>query len=122
MPGPGISMKVIVIIPAAGLGTRMAGVAKDASKPALSKQFAELGGVPIIVRTLKKFADMPEVDEIYVALRKTELEQEKLPKPVLLVEGGENRQESVANALKAVSASDDDIVLVHDAVRPLVER
>lgn len=122
-------MKVIVIIPAAGLGTRMAGAAKDAAKPALSKQFTELGGVPIIIRTLRKFAELPEVDEIYVALRKTEqeqfrprLEQEKLPKPVRLVEGGEHRQESVANALKAVNASDDDIVLVHDAVRPLVDR
>lgn len=122
-------MKVIVIIPAAGLGTRMAGAAKDAAKPTLSKQFAELGGVPIIIRTLRKFSELPEVNEIYVALRKTEqeqfrprLEQEKLPKPVRLVEGGEHRQESVANALKAVNASDDDIVLVHDAVRPLVDR
>lgn len=120
-------MKVIVIIPAAGLGTRMAGVAKDATKPALSKQFAELAGVPIIIRTLRKFAELPEVDEIYVALRKTEqeqfaprLQQEKLSKPVRLVEGGEHRQESVANALKAVTATDDDVVLVHDAVRPLV--
>jgi 2-C-methyl-D-erythritol 4-phosphate cytidylyltransferase len=122
-------MKVIVIIPAAGLGTRMAGVAKDAAKPTLSKQFTELGGVPIIIHTLRKFAALPEVDEIYVALRKSEqeqfrprLEQEKLAKPVCLVEGGEHRQESVANALGAVNASDDDIILVHDAVRPLVDR
>ncbi len=122
-------MRVIVIIPAAGLGTRMAGVAKDASKPALSKQFTELGGVPIIIHTLRKFAALPEVDEIYVALRKSEqeqfrprLEQEKLAKPVRLVEGGEHRQESVANALDAVNASPDDIILVHDAVRPLVDR
>ncbi len=122
-------MKVIVIIPAAGLGTRMAGVAKDAAKPALSKQFTELGGVPIIIRTLRNFAALPEVDEIYVALRKSEqeqfrprLEQEKLAKPVRLVDGGEHRQESVANALDAVNASPDDIILVHDAVRPLVER
>jgi len=120
-------MKVIVIIPAAGLGTRMAGAAKDSSKPAHSKQFTELGGIPIILHTLWKFASMPEVDEIYVALRKTEqehfrprLEQEKLPKPVRLVEGGEHRQESVANAIAEVNASDDDIVLVHDAVRPFV--
>ncbi len=122
-------MKVIVIIPAAGLGTRMVGAAKDAAKPALSKQFAELGGVPIIIRTLRRFAELPEIDEIYVALRRTEqdqfrprLEQEKLAKPVRLVDGGEHRQESVGNALRAVNASDDDIVLVHDAVRPLVDR
>ncbi len=122
-------MKVIVIIPAAGLGTRMAGAAKDAAKPVLSKQFTELAGVPIIIRTLRKFAELPEVSEIYVALRKTEqeqfrprLEQANLAKPVRLVDGGENRQESVANALAAVDASPDDIVLVHDAVRPLVDR
>jgi 2-C-methyl-D-erythritol 4-phosphate cytidylyltransferase len=120
-------MKVIVIIPAAGLGTRMAGVARDSAKPALTKQFTELGGVPIIFHTLRTFAAMPEVDEIYIALRKSEqdqfrprLEQERLLKPVRLVDGGEHRQESVANALKAVDASADDVILVHDAVRPLV--
>lgn len=120
-------MKVIVIIPAAGLGTRMAGAAKDSSKPAQSKQFTELGGVPIILHTLRKFASLDEVEELYVALRKTEqenfrsrVEQEHLAKPVRLVEGGEHRQESVANALAAVNASEDDIVLVHDAVRPFV--
>jgi 2-C-methyl-D-erythritol 4-phosphate cytidylyltransferase len=120
-------MKVIVIIPAAGLGTRMAGAAKDSAKPALSKQFTELGGVPIIMHTLRKFAAMPEIDEIYVALRLTEqenfrsrLEQERLPKPIRLVEGGEHRQESVAKALAAVQSGDDDIVLVHDAVRPFI--
>jgi 2-C-methyl-D-erythritol 4-phosphate cytidylyltransferase len=122
-------MKVIVIIPAAGLGTRMAGAAKDATKPALSKQFTELGGIPIIIHTLRKFSALPEVDEIYVALRKSEqeqfrprLEQEKFAKPIKLVEGGDHRQESVANALAAVDASADDIVLVHDAVRPFVDR
>jgi 2-C-methyl-D-erythritol 4-phosphate cytidylyltransferase len=120
-------MKVIVIIPAAGLGTRMAGAAKDSAKPALSKQFTELGGVPIIVHTLRKFAAMPEVDDIYIALRPTEqdtfrprLQQERLGKPVHMVEGGEHRQESVANAIAAVNAADDDVILVHDAVRPFV--
>jgi 2-C-methyl-D-erythritol 4-phosphate cytidylyltransferase len=120
-------MKVIVIIPAAGLGTRMVGAAKDSAKPALSKQFTELGGIPIIIHTIRKFVDLPDVDEIYIALRKTEqehfrprLEQERFAKQIRLVEGGEHRQESVANALAAVNASDDDIILVHDAVRPLV--
>ncbi len=120
-------MKVIVIIPAAGLGTRMAGAAKDSAKPALSKQFTELGGVPIIIHTLQKFAAIPEVSDIYIALRPSEqhtfrprLEQERLGKPVHMVEGGEHRQESVANAIAAVNAADDDIVLVHDAVRPFI--
>jgi 2-C-methyl-D-erythritol 4-phosphate cytidylyltransferase len=122
-------MKVTVIIPAAGLGTRMASAAKD-KKPAASKQFAELKGKPILVRTILQFARHPSVSEIYVALRQEEitpfrarLEQEApeaLAKNPVLLQGGEHRQNSVANALHAVSAKDDDIVLVHDAVRPFV--
>lgn len=93
-----------------------------------SKQFTELHGVPILVHTLRKFAASPQVTEIYVALRKAEadsfrprLEKEVLGKKVHLVEGGEHRQQSVANALAAVKAAPDDIILVHDAVRPLVD-
>ncbi|HKW27627.1 MAG TPA: 2-C-methyl-D-erythritol 4-phosphate cytidylyltransferase [Terriglobales bacterium] len=124
-------MKVIAIIPAAGLGTRMA-AAETAPRSAVgkgpSKQFAELHGVPILVHTLRTFAASPQVTEIYVALRKAEadsfrprLEKEVLGKKVHLVEGGEHRQQSVANALAAVKAAPDDIILVHDAVRPLVD-
>ncbi len=119
-------MKVVVIIPAAGLGTRMAAVTGKLSS---SKQFVELDGTPILIHTLRKFAAAPEVAAIYLALRRAEaepflrrLEQEKLGKPVHVVEGGEHRQESVANALTAVEAAPDDIVLVHDAVRPFVDQ
>ncbi len=127
-------MKVITIIPAAGLGTRMAGASAGkgsaaAVRPATSKQFTELGGVPVIIHTLRKFVAAPTVHEIYVALRLSEaegfrarLQQERFAKPIHLVEGGEHRQESVANALAAVAADDDDIVLVHDAVRPFVDQ
>lgn len=107
----------------------MASAARD-KKPAASKQFTELRGKPILVRTLLQFAQHPSVSEIYVALRqeeiapfRTRLEQtapELLAKKPVLLEGGEHRQNSVANALRAVSAKDDDIVLVHDAVRPFV--
>jgi 2-C-methyl-D-erythritol 4-phosphate cytidylyltransferase len=124
-------MKVVVIIPAAGLGTRMA-AAESAPRSAVgkvpSKQFAELNGVPILVHTLRVFAGSPRVSEVCVALRKAEADsfrprwqQERLSKPVSFVEGGEHRQQSVANALNAVAAEADDIVLVHDAVRPLVD-
>ena len=122
-------MKVVVIIPAAGLGTRMAAPAKPrAGRPAASKQFVELGGVPILIRTLRKFAACREVGEIFVALRKPEIEQyrprlekEDFGRKVHLVEGGDHRQQSVANALAAVKADAGDIVLVHDAVRPFVD-
>jgi 2-C-methyl-D-erythritol 4-phosphate cytidylyltransferase len=124
-------MKVVVIIPAAGLGTRMTAASRvKAKRPAPSKQFTELGGTPILIHTLRKFAASPQVSEIFVALRRDEivgfrerLEAEAkdiLRKRVELVEGGEHRQHSVANALAAVSAAAGDIILVHDAVRPFV--
>lgn len=95
-----------------------------------SKQFTELGGTPILIHSLRKFAAVPEVSEIFVALRTNEISsfrarlekefKDILQKEVQLVEGGEHRQESVANALAAVKANADDLVLVHDAVRPFV--
>ncbi len=123
-------MKVVVIIPAAGLGTRMA-PASDAKskKPAASKQFSEIGGTPILIHTLRKFAASLEVTQIYVALRANEIEgfrarlqtdKDLSHTKIELVEGGEHRQQSVANAMGAIAAAADDIVLVHDAVRPFV--
>ena len=127
-------MKVLVIIPAAGLGTRMAPVpsAMDpkSKKVHPTKQFTELAGTPILVHTLRRFAGIDEVSEIWIALRENEIEgfrerleaeaKDVLRKKIELVVGGEHRQQSVEHALNAVSAALDDIVLVHDAVRPLV--
>ena len=123
-------MKVIVIIPAAGLGTRMAPVPTgDKQRKAPSKQFTELGGTPILIHTLRKFAAVDAVSEIWIALRDNEIaafrsrlekEADALKKKVELVVGGEHRQQSVESALNAVAADASDIVLVHDAVRPLV--
>ena len=125
-------MKVYVIIPAAGLGTRMAPVsgAKD-GRHHPSKQFTHLAGTPILIHTLRKFAGIETVGEIWIALRESEIAgfrdrlqegaNEVLPrKKVEFVIGGEHRQQSVEHALKAITAEPDDIVLVHDAVRPLV--
>jgi len=120
-----------VIIPAAGLGTRMASApGTKLKKPAATKQFTELGGTPILIHTLRKFVASPEVSEIYIALRANEIDgfharlekeaKDILQKKIHLVEGGEHRQHSVSNAMRSVSAGDDDIVLVHDAVRPFV--
>src|SRR4051812_37759122 len=98
-------MKVFVIIPAAGLGTRMAAGAAKAGSPGRSKQFAEIGGTPILIHTLRRFAANAQVQQIFVALRKAEIKQfqprlneEKFADRVRLVEGGDNRQQSVANA------------------------
>jgi 2-C-methyl-D-erythritol 4-phosphate cytidylyltransferase len=124
------AMKVVVIIPAAGLGTRMTVPSAKGKKAAPSKQFTDLGGTPILIHTLRKFAACAEVSEICVALRAGEIagfrarlereEKEILRKKLQLVEGGEHRQQSVGNALDAIRAAAGDIVLVHDAVRPFV--
>ena len=93
-----------------------------------SKQFFEIDGAPILIHTLRVFARNRQVHQIMVALRKNEmdlfgrqLEKEKLAGKVEIVEGGEHRQNSVANALAGLNAAGDDIVLVHDAVRPFVD-
>ncbi len=120
-------MKVFVVIPAAGLGTRMSAPASGLKSK--SKQFFELQGTPILIHTLRKFDECTRVDEIVVALRGNEtagfeslIAHEHFRKPIRVVEGGEHRQDSVANALRSLSAADDDIVLVHDAVRPFVDQ
>src|SRR5580700_8051297 len=113
-------MQVFAIFPAAGLGTRMAG-----PQP---KQFLALGGIPMLMHSLRAFAQVERVNSIYIAVRKPEMERTLaqvaeygFDERVRVVEGGDNRQESVAHALKALPAADDDIVLVHDAVRPLID-
>lgn len=118
-------MKVSVILPAAGLGTRMA---KTPEKTGSSrKQFLVLEGSPILIHTIRKFMRCASVSEVVVALRADDIDwvqeivdREKFAKPVRLVEGGDSRQESVRNALATLS-SDTDLVAVHDAVRPFVD-
>ena len=120
-------MKVLVIIPAAGLGTRMA-AQSGARFGQPAKQFAEIVGKPILLHTLEKFSAAPEVTDIYIAVRESEtarlrefLSAQKLRPKMHVVIGGDHRQQSVANALREIRANDDDVVLVHDAVRPFVD-
>ena len=116
-------MSVFVILPAAGIGTRMA-----SAGPA-PKQFLSLGGIPILLHSLRAFLAVPRISAIYVAVRKSEqprvaklIAEHNLAGKVTVVTGGDSRQDSVANALAALpSTSGDDIVLVHDAVRPLID-
>ncbi len=119
-------MKVTVILPAAGLGTRMGKPAPEKAGTS-RKQFMLLDGSPILLHTIRKFVSSPWVSEIIVALRGEDitwvgelLNQEGLGKPVRLVEGGETRQQSVENALISLS-TDSELVAVHDAVRPFIE-
>jgi 2-C-methyl-D-erythritol 4-phosphate cytidylyltransferase len=117
-------MRIFVILPAAGLGTRM-------SHTDAPKQFLSIGGVPVLIRSIHAFLAIPAVSSITVAVRASETQRVKqqiaqhLPKtakPVAVVEGGDTRQESVGRALASLAdAQDDDLVLVHDAVRPLID-
>lgn len=107
-----------VIIPAAGTGSRFRG--------RLPKQFLSLGGVPILSRTAAAFDAIPAVRRIIVAapaehharVRRL-LSGLKLRAAWQVVRGGKERQDSVGNALAALSPV-PGVVLVHDAVRPLV--
>jgi len=112
-------MKVTVLIPAAGSGTRMASTAK--------KQFLLLGGRPVLAHTLSRFEEIPEVTEVIPIVPEDEMENclercvdgQGLHKVRRVVPGGKQRQDSVYNGLKAADP-DTDLVMVHDGVRPFV--
>jgi 2-C-methyl-D-erythritol 4-phosphate cytidylyltransferase len=109
----------IAIIPAAGSGSRFGGQ--------IPKQFIEIAGAPIIVHTLRRFDECEEVGAMIVALRPEEVERferalcaHEIRKPVRLVAGGDERSDSILNALVAAKEFRPEIVAVHDAVRPFV--
>ncbi len=111
------------------------GVGGGASTP---KQFLTIAGVPMLVHCLRVFLAVGRVEAIYIAVRRSEMERVRaqvaefgLGKPdgtggkVHVVEGGDQRQQSVSNALALLVAEngcgEDDVVLVHDAARPLID-
>ena len=102
-----------------------------ASGPAASgvvtpKQFLSLDGVPLLLFTLRRLAACAAIADFVIATRNEEVDSvaagvamENLGRPVRVVRGGATRQDSVANALTEISTN-TDLILVHDAVRPLV--
>lgn len=111
--------RVTAIIPAAGEGRRVGGE--------LQKQFRSLLGRPILVHTLEKFERCDAVDEIILVVSDSMIQysmqlvkEYHLSKVVEIVQGGARRQDSVYSGLQALMVHPADIVLVHDAVRPLV--
>jgi 2-C-methyl-D-erythritol 4-phosphate cytidylyltransferase len=112
-------MKTVAIIPAGGKGAR-----SGADAP---KQYLKFSGKELIVYTLEVFQQNKHVDEIIIAtesnyfglLKKLKSEY-NLTKISNIVEGGEERRDSVYNALKSLDAKDDDLIAVHDAARPLL--
>ncbi len=114
-------MKVIALIPAAGMGKRMGA--------AVNKQYLQVGGRPILAHTLQVFETAPFVDQVYLVTPADEIaycRQEVVArygfaKVCGITAGGKERQHSVLNGLRAlVGALADDIVLIHDGVRPFL--
>lgn len=125
-------MRLAVILPAAGLGTRMlkGTVPVPAESSGTSrKQFMLLEGATILVHTVRKFVASPLVYEIVVAVREDDIEWVRelltpetkgLLGELKVVAGGQSRQQSVEHALAALDPA-TDFVAVHDAVRPFIE-
>ncbi len=104
-------MSVLVIIPAAGSGTRFGG--------SIPKQFQPIGGKPMVQYVVERFMLEEAVGRIVVAIPELLLTTVKqAPEDrVQFVAGGETRQQSVTNAI-AAAGEDFEIIAVHDAVRP----
>lgn len=115
-------MKKIAIIIAGGVGVRM-----GYSTP---KQFIQIEDKPVIVYTMEAFQKHPNIDSIVVVcvdgwhnILKSYAEQYDISKLQSIVSGGNCGQESIKNGIfevKRLGYSDDDIVLIHDAIRPMI--
>jgi len=109
-----------LIIPAAGTGSRMN---RDLPKP-----YIEIAGKSILWHTLKCFGNIEAISEVVLAVsdeyeeKARQIASELFPaKNVFVVRGGNERQDSIRNALKTLDDS-IELVIIHDAVRPFVSR
>ena len=112
-------MKTYAIIPSGGIGKRI-----DSSLP---KQYIQINGKELIAYTLEIFQKCNQIDEIIIPAQREYFEllnsiksKYGIDKLTNIVEGGNERQDSVFNALQSISAEDDDLIIVHDAARPLL--
>lgn len=112
------------IILAGGVGQRM-------RRTGMPKQFLEVHGKPIIIYTLEKFEYCEDIDEIVIVCHSSWIEYLEtiigryyLKKIKAIISGGKNRQDSVLNGLKYLQSNgalDEDIIVIHDGVRPLIQ-
>jgi 2-C-methyl-D-erythritol 4-phosphate cytidylyltransferase len=115
--------KVIAVVFAGGVGSRMGG--------SLPKQFMEMLGKPVLAWTLEVFERHPRVDSIVLVANGSHLDDTRalckkyaITKVEAVVEGGASAQESIYNGLCAVSnmgAGPDEVVLLNDGVRPYID-
>ncbi|BCS52469.1 2-C-methyl-D-erythritol 4-phosphate cytidylyltransferase [Geobacter sp. SVR] len=116
------SAKSFALIPAAGMGKRMGA--------SINKQYLQLNGLPIIARTIAVFEQSPLIDGICLVIpadeisycREQVVEACGFRKVMDIVAGGKERQHSVMNGLRYLErhAAGEDVVLIHDGVRPLI--
>lgn len=111
-------MNVHVLVPAAGSGSRIGGDTK--------KQYLELGDRPVLVQTLSRLAGHPQVTAIHLIVPEADvafcraglIDRFRLEKIGSVIAGGAERQDSVRMGLEACGAASQDVVLIHDGVRP----
>jgi 2-C-methyl-D-erythritol 4-phosphate cytidylyltransferase len=116
----GTAVKRIALVPAAGMGKRMGA--------SINKQYLLLAGKPILAHTLELFQRAEFIDEIYPVVPQEEIdycrthvvEQYGIDKVRQIIAGGAERQNSVLNGLRAIKAAEEDIIVIHDGVRPFV--
>jgi 2-C-methyl-D-erythritol 4-phosphate cytidylyltransferase len=103
--------RILVIIPAAGSGTRFGGD--------VPKQFQPLGGKPLVQRAVERFLFDPIVTRVIVPVMEKLVDAVKSSpgERVTFVAGGETRLQSVTRGLEA-SGGEFDLIAIHDAVRP----
>ena len=114
-PGACAAVIVAAVIVAAGRGVRAGG--------GLPKQYARIGGEPVLRRTVRVFAAHPAVSAVVAVIHPDDgalARQAAGAASVRFVSGGASRQDSVYNGLKVLDNLDPDFVLVHDAARPFV--
>ena len=112
---------IAVIIVAAGKGARV-----DPDGVADPKQYRAIGGVPVLTRTMRAFLDNAAITSVLTVIHPDHadryaalgLADARLLPPVI---GGDNRQASVLAGLQALAPRRPDLVLIHDAARPLTE-
>jgi len=110
MPG-----ETTAIIVAAGRGTRVGGE--------LPKQWQMLAGKPVLQHAIAAFDDHRDIHRIVVVLHSGDMDRAKELKastPMTCTEGGETRDASVLNGLRAAEANAPEFVMIHDAARPLM--
>lgn len=115
------SVKTVAIIPAAGSGIRM--------ESERAKQFLKLNGKPVLALTLEPFQQCSDVAAVILVVPPDDVEYCKqeivekfgLTKVEKIVQGGKRRQDSVRLGLEAADG-EYDLVLIHDGVRPLIEK